>query len=240
MNKIILEQPWGGLGDNLQFSTLPELCHENGIDFYLSVNNSYRNEDIRKLVWDSNPFVKGIINEPTNGGIIKMHDYLGLLKDDYSYIGAIEKSHGFEPKNNLPKIYYQPKNIEFFNDKTVICLGCVSETFDAEFILNNVNKLLTNDDDIIELNFTKDLNELNRVYGLHKQYKTEYQKYDLNDIFEHCDIIYSAKRYICLFSGNSVLSAAINKRNTTVLTKHDNLEISKFYYFENLNYVKLC
>jgi hypothetical protein len=240
MNKIILEQPWGGLGDNLQFSTLPELCHENEIDFYLSVNNSYRNEDIKKLVWDNNPFVKGIINEPPNGGTIKMHDYLGLLKFDYSYIGAIEKAHGFEPKNNLPKIYYQPKNLEFFNDKTVLCLGSISETFDNDYIINNVKNLLDNNDDVIELNFIKDLSELNKTYGTHKQYKTSYEKYDLKDIFEHCDIIYSAKKYICLFSGNSVLSAAINKKNTYVLTKHENLDISKFYYFENLNYIKLC
>ena len=237
---MILEQPWGGLGDNLQFSTLPELCHENGIDFYLSVNNSYRNEDIKKLVWDNNPFVKGIIDEPINAGAIKMGIYGSLLKEDYSYIGAIEKAHGFEPKNDLPKIYYQPKNIEFFNDKTVLCLGSITDTFDTQFILNNVKNLLDINDNVIELNFTKDLTELNNSYGVHKHYKTSYQQYNLNDIFEHCDIIYSAKKYICLFSGNSVLSAAINKKNTFVLTKYNDLDISKNYYFENLNYIKLC
>ena len=27
MEKIIIEQPWGGLGDNLQFSTIPEVAY---------------------------------------------------------------------------------------------------------------------------------------------------------------------------------------------------------------------
>lgn len=32
--KIIIEQPWGGLGDNLQFSTLPEFGKKLGYDVY--------------------------------------------------------------------------------------------------------------------------------------------------------------------------------------------------------------
>ena len=53
MNKVILYQPWGGLGDNLQFSTLPKLYSEIGYEFYISDQNVYRNPEIKKLVWDS-------------------------------------------------------------------------------------------------------------------------------------------------------------------------------------------
>ena len=32
----ILAQPWGGLGDNLQFSTLPEKFSEKNIEVFIS------------------------------------------------------------------------------------------------------------------------------------------------------------------------------------------------------------
>jgi hypothetical protein len=35
MSKIIISQPWGGLGDNLHFSTLPELFSKKGYEVYI-------------------------------------------------------------------------------------------------------------------------------------------------------------------------------------------------------------
>jgi hypothetical protein len=40
-NEIIMHQPWGGLGDNLAFSTLPELYHSRGYKVYISNNNAH-------------------------------------------------------------------------------------------------------------------------------------------------------------------------------------------------------
>ena len=38
MMKVYFGQPWGGLGDNLQFTTLPKLFSEKGVDFlYLNI-----------------------------------------------------------------------------------------------------------------------------------------------------------------------------------------------------------
>ena len=55
--EMIVSQPWGGLGDNLQFSTIPRLCYENGISFGLSLRNQHRNQEIHDLVWKPNPYV---------------------------------------------------------------------------------------------------------------------------------------------------------------------------------------
>ena len=63
---IVIEQPWGGLGDNLQFSTIPELAHSLGIKVFISNRNCYRNLDIKKLVWDMNPFISGFSDLPGN------------------------------------------------------------------------------------------------------------------------------------------------------------------------------
>lgn len=239
MDKFILEQPWGGLGDNLQFSTLPELCYNNGIDFYLSSKNVYRNLEIEKLVWGNNPYVKGIIDEPSNAGGKFGDDMMRLMRQGYNHIESVELSHGLTPTNSLPKIYYQPKLNEFFSDKTVVCLGSVSNTYDGDVLINTVKDLVGGDDNVVELTFSYDICENNSIYGNHKEYNIGYEKYQLIDIFEHCDIIFSVKKYICLFSGNSVLSSAINKNNTIVITKHINLQNSKFYYFKNLKYITI-
>jgi len=57
--KIIISQPWGGLGDNLHYSTLPELFSNKGYDVYISNNNKVRNSEIFDLVWKMNPYIKG-------------------------------------------------------------------------------------------------------------------------------------------------------------------------------------
>ena len=41
MMKVYFGQPWGGLGDNLQFTTLPRLFSEKGVDFFVSQHNTY-------------------------------------------------------------------------------------------------------------------------------------------------------------------------------------------------------
>lgn len=238
MTKMILYQPWGGLGDNLQFSTLPELCHENGIDFYLSVNNSYRNTEIKELVWDLNPFVKGISSEPHNAGYCKVGLFTQMFQDGIEFIKSIEKSHGFEPKNKLPRIFYQPKNINYFNDKTVVCLTSVSETYDENSVLFELNKLIKKHDYVVELKFNENLCGLNSDYGDHKQYISSFEKYVVKDIYEHCDIIFSAKKYICLYSGNSVLASTIRNKDTYVITQQD-ISNNSAYYFENLKYIKI-
>ena len=48
--KKILYQPWGGLGDNLQFSTLPEMFSKLGYEVYISDKNAYRSVEIFDLV----------------------------------------------------------------------------------------------------------------------------------------------------------------------------------------------
>ena len=66
MKRVIIDQEWGGLGDNLQFSTLPELLSAYGYEVYISTNNAYRNPEIKSLVWDKNPFVAGFADpDPT-------------------------------------------------------------------------------------------------------------------------------------------------------------------------------
>ena len=65
---IIIYEQYGGLGDNLQFSTLPELYSNNGFDVYIHTESKVRNSEIYDLVWGINPYIKGKKNGDSKAG----------------------------------------------------------------------------------------------------------------------------------------------------------------------------
>lgn len=103
--KIIITQDWGGLGDNLQYSTLPEeFAKKRGEKcVWISNKNAYRYDGIRQLVWDWNPWICGYTDEPPNAGTANG----GYSNTHNDHIRGIEAQHGLEPTNSYPKIYYE-------------------------------------------------------------------------------------------------------------------------------------
>ena len=60
MSDVYLKAWHGGLGDALQFSTLPEeFGKQQGRKTYIVADAPFRNEGIYDLVWDKNPYVLG-------------------------------------------------------------------------------------------------------------------------------------------------------------------------------------
>ena len=55
---VVFSQPWGGLGDNIQYSNLPRLYSSIGKDFYISRFNFVRSKELEELCWSSNEYVK--------------------------------------------------------------------------------------------------------------------------------------------------------------------------------------
>ena len=57
---VYLKAWHGGLGDALQFSTLPEeFQKQQGRKTYIVSDAPFRNQGIYDLVWDKNPYVLG-------------------------------------------------------------------------------------------------------------------------------------------------------------------------------------
>lgn len=132
MTNIIISQPWGGLGDNLQFSTLPKLYSEMGHDVYISTKNTYRNLEIYDLVWKLNPYVKGVIDEEPNAGECKGYQ----IGEDTQFIKNIERMHGFHNSpNKYPIIYYKPKLIESMATTVIYDMTSISSAYSDDFIL---------------------------------------------------------------------------------------------------------
>lgn len=205
MNKI-LYQPWGGLGDNLQYSTLPELFAKKGFDFYISEKNVYRNKEIYELVWGPNPYVKGISNEKPNVGSCVRLRRIPNKSTVYGY----ELSHGFEPENEIPKIYYKPKIIEEMSDKVFVDFSAISAW---PVIPNDFENILKENESKVLIPHFKNFCGKQRI--------NNNLKYDsvieIDSIFHYTDCVHSCKLFICSFSGQSVLASAIDKKDTLCL-----------------------
>jgi len=223
--KKILYQPWGGLGDNLQFSTLPQRFSELGYEVYISDKNAYRNFEIFELVWKLNPFVNGISSEDYNIGETSIYR---RIYSDKSIVYNQEACHGIDPKNEIPKIYYKPNFIHEFQDKIFVDLSSVSSFPIKPKYLDLYFKYKHQSPNIIVPNFN---GRINSHVDINFRYN---DKIDIKSIFHFCDLIHSCKFFYCCFSGQSALASALNKTETTVFIKPE--WEYKEWRFPNLNY----
>ena len=126
--KAIFAQPWGGLGDNLQFSNLPKLYNNQGFQFKISYFNHERNTNIYDFCWKSNPYYSGkTIYKPNIGWNKWIDNYSQVLENkDLNAVQVMNVCHGFEPGDGYPSIYLdgnyksRPIDFEFITDLNAI------------------------------------------------------------------------------------------------------------------------
>jgi hypothetical protein len=127
MDEIIISQPWGGLGDNLQFSTLPELYSNLGYKVFISNNNACRNKETYDLVWKLNPYISGISEKAPNAGSIK-----GIRIFGNNPVKNMELSHNLNCGNRkYLKLYYKPKYIEDLSNTLLYDITSISTSVSA-------------------------------------------------------------------------------------------------------------
>jgi hypothetical protein len=244
MDNLILGQQWGGLGDNLQFSTLPELYSKVNKEVYISSSNVVRNTEIKEIVWDKNPFIKGTLNLSQNiGG----HLFCSIPKSAWekkcNIIKKWELVHGFNSDDDfpLPKIYYKPNLLEAYSNKIV-----------ADFTATTLNEHYSSDLSVIKNYTLKNYNK-NDFFILRPSSKNiqkqslaksnfEHQVVEYSNIFEYADIIFSAKRFVCFYSGGMVLGSALRKSDIDcIFPPHPDYYIEHempYYYFPNVKYIE--
>ena len=104
MSDVLIAAYHGGLGDSLQFSTLPEeFSIQQGRDTFVWDRAFFRNPEIAQLVWGQNPYIKGVKGGKWNAGDIPEIKFENVAGNS---IGSWEQLHGLEPRNKYPKIYY--------------------------------------------------------------------------------------------------------------------------------------
>lgn len=209
MKKIEIYQPWGGLGDNLAHSLIPELCYQHGIKCFLSKHNVTRNTQIHDLVWGLNPFLEKDKSETTDMSWLdrcKQYEIPGKQ----NHIQVLQKVYGFNTNYEYPKIYYKPNFLSDFNNKTILDLSIHSIA--GDYKPESIVKILK------QLNIEKDALSIIHsavTYGTHFDTANKYQKIDINELTYYADVMASCKRFITLYSGPSNLASTIKHLNNT-------------------------
>jgi len=205
MDDIILSQPWGGLGDNLQLTVIPELCKAHNIKCFLSNHNAYRNPGIHDFVWKDNKNISGYTDEPAEF----QHT---LINPKHNIVQAVQLGYGFEPITEYPVVDYVPNKIDEYKNKTLIDFSACS--IREQYNFDNLNSIITN----YNLSHQETLvvtHSTMPAYSILDKTLDSFECIDVTDLYTYSDILYSCKKFITLFSGQSVLASTIkNKMNT--------------------------
>jgi hypothetical protein len=207
---VVISPYAGGLGDQLCFSTLPEMYARKGYRVFIgrpAVERGARNPETRRLVWEMNPFVSGFVDK---GGKTfthrEMHRWIWGQIESRTLVEAMEALHGFRPTHKLAKIYYKPKwRPEFVNtifaDPSSISQAISPEVFGL-FIAHLCRARDINRRSIVILK--------SKYSGQHgAQALSGNPVREVSDIFEYCDLIASCRLFITAESGGSILGSAI-------------------------------
>jgi len=201
---ITLSQPWGGLGDNLAFSTLPEQFSSIGKRFFLHRDNAYRNTEIEEIVWSENPFVCGIsVLEPNAGNLSEKID----LNFNLPFIGRIEENHGLAPVSRWPSLFLNFKIIEELQNSTVVDLSSVSVAgIDIDGVKNFMAMIFTR--------FKLEPNNMLQAKFTNHESKNPYIFSDLKfieitSLRHYANVLYSCKNLVTIHSGAHSLAVAI-------------------------------
>jgi len=228
---LVIKQPWGGLGDNLQFSLIPEILKLLGtnINCVISKDNVYRNQEIYQLCWGINPNVQ----IPENDGLIDSAIYLSL---DY-------QNFGYSMTKNWAII--AAKRLGFSN---IVIQSALNQLSDKPVIHYKPKRLIEYQEQLI-IDFKSTTDPLVNTTKLIEVFQQKYQKKAiiigdsfphlmLKSIFHYCDIIHSAKHFVCAFSGQSVLAAAIRQSFDCITVRSINqIKNDSYYCWNNGNYL---
>jgi hypothetical protein len=210
----VISQPYGGLGDNLAYSTLPERLSEHGVECYISDKNTYRNNDIKELIL-SNPYIKGISSKIANAGDINGHIFDKLLPISIGFIERIEIAHGLEPKNHRPIIYYKPKHIASLSDKILIDIGSITADIPRDALIDYIKFIIQKykyaTTDLMQIVFP------NPVATKNTFIINDLEKITVNNLFYYCDALNSAYAFITVNSGAQSLAVAIKNFDSNLL-----------------------
>jgi hypothetical protein len=214
MSDVILSAYHGGLGDNLQFTTLPEEFYkQQNRETYIWDKASFRNPEIYELLWECNPYVKGIKSGDWNAGDTPDIPYSNVMGNP---ILNWEKLHGLNPTNKYPKIYYQPERHFDVKDIFLVDFSHISIDYNSDKLKQSFENVRNrfHDKKFVSVSFQKTINaqKLNT-------YQFDFDGYiEVENIFRYCDLISSVYGLLALSSGASHLSSALKQYHPDLIS----------------------
>jgi hypothetical protein len=195
-----ISQPYGGLGDNLQFSTLPEMFARHGIETWISTQNICRNPQIYEMAWGMNPFVKGIKDEPPN---VRVKDV--ELSPNYGELNTVQRAEQLyfgKWEHRYPVIFYEPKLRPDFVGKAVLEFGYVTVNLTSVLptIKEQLGFILEGQEAVLLRNPVNSCLEVGK-----------FPEYEVKNIWELADILHSCRLFAGIESGAAVLAATVKR-----------------------------
>ena len=252
MSDVFLKAWHGGLGDALQFSTLPEEFYkQQGRKTYIVEDAPFRNPEIYDLVWDKNPYVHGKKAGVWNAGDLAEIPYQQLVADGKgilthdsipNHISNWELFHGLKPVNTYPKVYYEPEKHTDTKDIFIVDFTSTSVNDNREELIRCLDKIRNEypDRKFISVSFSdiipiRDFSDDIKFDGY----------IEVENIFRYCDLISSVYGYVSLHSGGTHLSSALQEyspdmKSFCILSK-DWYNIHKrkgIFLFDNIEYMR--
>lgn len=236
MNKMICNIRYNGLGDSLAFSTLPERCHEAGIDFYLSTKSKNlhdSNPQVFDLVWKSNPYFKGFSYDPINAG----SQYKSKTTTKESIVYQFERMHGFTPKNKYPKIYVELEKLPELKEITIIDLNCCAISKEMwrnkEILVSKVDELIGDEREVYYIQL-KDVPS--KITDRNAELLSRFKPFYIDSLLHYCHVLNSVKRFVTVLSGANTLASAIKQEEGLQIDTVIWHWLPGTYHFDNINY----
>jgi hypothetical protein len=231
----------GGLGDWLQFSTLPEQLHKQfGSKTYITKDAAFRNEGIKELML-LNPFISGISGDSGDWNLGDIPDHQSNLDNqDQNGVKLWERFFGLDPVSNCPKVYYDPKTNDDLKDTVLVSLSGVTR-----FVMSDAMKPIV--DELIEKYQDKKVLMITHSDEIdHKTFDNFHKDGTLliRSITDYCDALASCDVFISTHSGQSHLSSAMKRHNHNMeshcIVEESFLDIDRkrgTHIYENVNYI---
>lgn len=238
MGDKILYSGWGGMGDIAQFSTLPRKFSELGHKVYLSSKIEFRNEGIKQLWIDLNPYILGTSDVEPNCGNpidgIKYADVCGNFIMNWEYV------HGLQPTSRYPDIYYEPKRLDSVSDRILLDVTAITAKSQGVYNPEQIREF-------VRINYDKDAISIccfENGVGDGVVLLEGYDMIFVKSIFHYADLIHSCGKFVCLHSGGMVLASALKKYgdiDVDCLITHNKFHelaiLRHHHFYDNINYV---
>lgn len=234
---IVIYQHNPGLGDNLLYSTLPELFAKRGRRVWISDQNRTRNPEIHDLVWGLNPYISGMSTGPGKAGMAPLRKGFITHSHILNWLTRIEVLHGLPPTNDLPRVYYTPKPHPTLAGRILVDLSSSTIRYPAEsmrwFLRFTCERFHYDPAQLVQLRFSaKNVSEDNGGMD-------DIPSHTIGSIYELCDALAGARAFITVHSGANSLAAAIKGEkpepaiHCAVDASHYN---QKCYIWRNVDY----
>tara|TARA_S200002703_G_scaffold157503_1_gene165503 strand:- start:724 stop:1464 length:741 start_codon:yes stop_codon:yes gene_type:complete len=244
MRKIILDR-WQGLGDNLQISTIPRKLYEKYGEkcVWISDSTFYRNPEIRKLVWENNPFVAGFTDEP--GESMRPLIRFG----QYNWIEMWERLYGCDgPYSGKPEVYLKamPEGYDSFSDSTVVDISYSRESLEVNkktfpnFIDQHksiIYDLCNSGEKVVKVRNPNLDPEASVDLIQELTPELDVDVVEVQTIEDYCSLISKCKDFISTHSGNHSLASALRDSSKCIIPLR--YAHMKYFTFDNIKYLTI-